>query len=321
VDRVLIRSEPAREGWLPSWAGPVAGALHVDWCHFGESPLHEPFFEDSLARAMRQPVNQLLRHRTPIEALGALHARRPGLRPSGFVFHASRCGSTLVAQMLAALPDAVVLSEASPLDAVLRGAGDTRQRADWLVWMLSALGQARRPGDRRLFVKFDAWHARQLPLIRQAYPDTPWVYLYRDPREVLASQLRQPGAFLVPGLLASGTALESGSIAQRIGRMLSETGLAALAAMRSGGGMLLDYAQLPAAVPRELAHHFGLRLDATDSTTLLAVARFNAKTPALPFEPTTCSEGALSESDLRALEQAAMPVYRELERARTCALM
>jgi hypothetical protein len=36
--------------------------------------------------------------------------------PDGFVFHMSRCGSTLVAQMLAVVPDHVVVSEAEPLD-------------------------------------------------------------------------------------------------------------------------------------------------------------------------------------------------------------
>lgn len=327
MDPVLIRTAPAPGGWLPASTGRVDGQLQVDWCHFGTTPLREPFFEGSITKAMRRPINQLLRHRTSIDALGELHQRRPGLPPSGFVFHTSRCGSTLVAQMLAALPDSVVLSEASPLDAVLQddGGASTQQRADWLVWMLSALGQPRRPGDRRLFVKFDAWHAQHLPLIRQVFPDVPWAFLYRDPREVLASQMRQPGAFLVPGVLptwsGASAVLASDSIAQRVDRMLTAIGSAALAAHRGGGGLLLNYTQLPAAVPGELARHFGLELAADTRVALLEVARFDAKTPALHFEPATTEGRAITAADRQALDRGAMPIHRELERVRTAALM
>ena len=36
---------------------------------------------------------------------------RPALEPSGFVFHLSRCGSTLIANSLQTAPKALVLSE------------------------------------------------------------------------------------------------------------------------------------------------------------------------------------------------------------------
>ena len=43
------------------------------------------------------------------------------MRPSGFIFHMSRCGSTVISQMLAALAEHVVVSEAGPIDALARG--------------------------------------------------------------------------------------------------------------------------------------------------------------------------------------------------------
>jgi hypothetical protein len=52
--------------------------------------------------------------------------------------------------------------------------------------MVAALGQAR-AGETRLFLKLDCWHMRDLPLFRRAFPNTPWVFLYRDPVEVLVS--------------------------------------------------------------------------------------------------------------------------------------
>lgn len=45
--------------------------------------------------------------------------------PAGFVFHQARCGSTLVANMLAKLPEAVVYSESSPPPDIVLNQGFT----------------------------------------------------------------------------------------------------------------------------------------------------------------------------------------------------
>lgn len=324
----LNRSAPVGEGWLPGWAGWRDGAFCVEWCHFGGHPLHEPFFNDSLTRVMRRPVNQLLRYRTPIEALEAWQARHPGLPPQGFVFHTSRCGSTLVAQLLAAIRGNVVLSEAPPLDAVL-GAAVTpdgepvpaERRERWLAWMLSALGARRRPGDERLFVKFDAWHALDLPSIRRVFPDVPWVFLYREPREVLASQLRQPGGFLVPGVLEGGgrlvgLGLRGESLAERVATLLHDTCEAARAALSSGGGMLVNYAELPAAFEQVIVPHFRLEIGAAEQAALAESARMDAKSPGSAWTRLDPPESALGSAELELLERLVMPVYRELERLR-----
>jgi hypothetical protein len=124
-------------------------------------------------------------------------AAEPGPAPDGLVFHMSRCGSTLVAQMFAALPDSMVVSEPPPLDDVLQisllGGADTAIAA--LRAMSAAFG---RRGGRPFVLKLDAWHALALPLFRRAFPDTPWVFLYRDPVEVLVSHMRQRGSQMLP---------------------------------------------------------------------------------------------------------------------------
>jgi hypothetical protein len=324
--RTLIAPDPPPEGWLPAWACSDQGTFVVDWCYFGSRPLREPFFEDSLQLAMRRPVNHFLRYRTSVEALARRYAVSPGLRPTGFVFHTSRCGSTLVAQMLGAMHGSVVLSEAPPIDAVLaadaqHASVDGDQRATWLIGMLSALGQPRAPGDCHLFVKFDAWHALHLPLIRRAFPDVPWVFLYRDPREVLASQLRQPGAFLIPGVIkgaahATGQPPSGSTVAQRVATMMQRLGDAALAALSGGRGLLLNYAQLPGAVLHQIADHFGIELTADDRAAMSNVTQFDAKTPSLTYERREEPMLALADSDRTTLDVSAMRTYLELERVR-----
>ena len=142
---------------------------------------------------------------TPLDALAELQAADPGLPPTGFIFHMSRCGSTLVAQLLAALPQNIVISEAGPVDAVLRANWydpniTSAQRIAWLRALLSAYARPRH-GEQHFYVKFDSWHTLELPLIQAAFPDVPWIFLYRDPVQVLVSHQRQRGSQMVPDLL------------------------------------------------------------------------------------------------------------------------
>src|SRR6266542_3419017 len=88
------------------------------------------------------------------------HEAQPGLSPSGFIFHMSRCGSTLISQMLAALPQNIVISEAGPIDSLLRTNFHDPSFADdrrpiWFAWVVSALGQRRSGQEQHFFIKFN----------------------------------------------------------------------------------------------------------------------------------------------------------------------
>src|SRR5262249_22714547 len=96
----------SRSAWLPAAVHLRDSKPIVEWTYFGSRQPTEPFFSDSLGICRRTPFARLFEHHTPLELSS------DGAAPSGFIFHMSRCGSTLIAQMLAALPRAVVISEA-----------------------------------------------------------------------------------------------------------------------------------------------------------------------------------------------------------------
>ena len=140
----MVTSLPA--GWLPIAVHGARRPFWVDWCYLGDTRLTEPFFADTIGRLLRLPFQQLFRPQTPLDELPAMAAARPGLAPVGFIFHMSRCGSTLLSQMLAALPQHVVLSEPGPLDTVLQlpfrdPSVTDEERIGLLRAMMSALGQ------------------------------------------------------------------------------------------------------------------------------------------------------------------------------------
>jgi hypothetical protein len=284
---------PLAHGDLRDWTPAhvtARGEPQIEWAVLAD-PFTEPFFEHTAERAMLRPFNALFARRTPLAALDELPADPSDLVPAGFVFHMSRSGSTLIAQMLAQLSSAIVLSEAQPLDALIRlhrrapeAQRETLVRR--LRAMVRALGRARR-GERHLFVKFHAWHVLELPLIAQAFPQVPWAFAFREPRAVLRSQARQPGAEFVattidPAYLGIRSVAELAA-PDYGARVLAAFCEAALRHASSGRCAFVGYDELPDAVPERIASFFGVTPSAADAQRMREAARRDAKAPARAF--------------------------------------
>jgi len=313
------------EGWVPMrvyWQG--AEPL-VEWCYLGAGRFTDAFFDTTIQQALETPFNTLFRHQTSMDALAEWHARSPGLKPTGFIFHMSRCGSTLVSQLLASLPTSLVLSEAGPIDALIRShlrAPDVpaAQRIDWLRWAVSALGQRRTGAEQHYFIKLDGRSTAHLPFVRQAFPEVPWIFLYRDPVEVMVSNLRGPSAATIPGVvglelmglpLSQVAAMSMEEYAARVLGVLCES---AARSLPDTLGKPIHYRQLPDAVWEALPAHLGYQLTAADVARMKDIARLNVKDPQQPF--TSDSESKHREASAQVRELAELwigPHYRRLE--------
>ncbi|MFH6784768.1 MULTISPECIES: sulfotransferase [Methylobacterium] len=312
------------EGWTPFRAGWVDGAMTVDWCHLGEHRLTDPFFYETIARAIGYPFNLAFRQRTLADDLGALS---PGLTPSGFVFHMARCGSTLAAQALGADPRHIVASEPGPVRAVLeapRHAAVAPERADaWLAGIVHALGRPRFPGEEKFFVKFMAADILELPWIQRVFPGVPWVFLYRDPVEILASQMRRGGADTAPGSIPPerlGLPRETVFAMDRKAYQLTAMaayGQAALdgLARAPGRGRVLRYDDLPDGLWPVFATHFGLDPALPGFSAMRAASGRHAKTGAA-FVPDGAEKREAAAAWRPAAERIAGPVLSALDAAR-----
>lgn len=322
----LINHEPGR--WMPGRVGWGEGPeAQVTWLHGEDERFVEPFLEDTFNVWRRRPVNMVFAPVTSLEQLRVRAKALPGMAPAGFIFHVSRCGSTLLARLLAQASNALVLSEPPPFDAIVRANHrqvrmDEALQIETLRAMVSALGQARAPGQDRLFIKLDAWHALQAPLLRAAFPDTPWVFLYRDPLEVLVSQLTQRGLHTVPGVLPPSliglTEASPATPEEYCARVLAAIYAAGLEGHAPGRSLLVNYRDLPGAVGDQIARHFGLDADDPAFRAALAVeAGINAKRGG-DFTPDGAAkrEAATPEAR-RAVETWLAPIYARLETVRT----
>jgi hypothetical protein len=312
-------------GWLPVRAGWRDHEFMVDWAHLGSRRLCEPFFEDSVLRCLTKPFNRLFSYSTPIDALATWLRDHPCLPPDGFIFQMSRCGSTLLSQMLAAVPRNIVVSEAGPIDAVVQA---KRQRPDlcdaqhaaWLRWIIGALGQVRSDKERHFFVKLDSWHTLALPLFRRAFPSVPWIFLYRDPVEVLVSQLKRRGMHMVPGLLDHAFGFDASHATQPpeiyCAQVLERICDGVLREYAPDRALLVDYQQLPAALWTGVLPHFGVRCSADDRAAMAAAARYDAKQPELPFISDTAAKRNVATERVRSAAQTLSGVHARLEALR-----
>ncbi len=310
-------------GWLPFGAFWRNGELYVQWIYFGAQRLTQPLYESEIQLCMRKPFNRLIRYATPIVKLAEWLRLHPPLRPNGFIFHMSRCGSTLVSQMLAALPRNVVIAEAQAIDAAVRARQmrpDTSEDLHvlWLQWMIGAFGQPRGGDESGYFIKLDALHTFALPLFVRAFPDVPWLFLYRDPVEVLVSHLQKPGFQALAGADPYLSGIDPSGVAdhpedfcaQALGRICA----AALQQSGSGKSLLVDYRRLPEAVATMVAPHFGLACSDQDRDAMAMAAHFDAKMPKSAFTPDSDAKQRHATASLRAAADAHVgEIYRRLE--------
>lgn len=311
-------------GWVPTRLYWEEAQPLLDWCYLGQTRFTEPFFDQTILRCFRHPFRVLFRHQTPITALAELQATQPGIPPSGFIFHMSRCGSTLLAQMLAALPQTIMISEASPIDMVLRAhlhdaSISDDQRVAWLQWMVNALGQPRAGVERQLVIKFDSWHAQFLPIIQRAFPDVPRIFLYRDPVEVMVSHQRGRGSQMVPGMLPPALfGLDADMIFQMpldeyCARVLASICEAAVQHHQPGHDRLVHYRQLPQVAWSSLLDLFRIEHTADDIERMRSVTQFHAKNPSFFFVDDVQDKRQAATADLRALaDRLVRPHYERL---------
>lgn len=121
------------------------------------------------------------------------------LQLTGVVFHESRCGSTLVANSLIGMNPSKhrVYSESSPPIQALGVCGENYgrcsldQAAQIVKDVMYLMGRTDNHDETRYFFKIQSAGTRNLDVFRKAFPETPWLFVYRDPVQVMMSHFAQ----------------------------------------------------------------------------------------------------------------------------------
>jgi hypothetical protein len=185
--------------WIPYKLAGKGGDVVCEWLYVGDKPFEEPFFDETINICKRFPDNQKRQKNvTPVPALREWSKSVEAAQPAAFVFHVSRCGSTMVSQLLTTRKDLVVLSEVPFFDEVLRSALHGFENATLFAEALKYYSQERTGFEKSVFIKLDSWHIFFQKEIRAMFPDTPFILLYRSPDEVVRSLNKAPGMHCIP---------------------------------------------------------------------------------------------------------------------------
>lgn len=311
-------------GWVPVKASAVSNECLFDFAYFGTPRLKEPFFESSVQIAMRSPFNKAFRHQRRALCLGAVQ----GIKPTAFIFHASRCGSTLLSQMLSALPSHIVAAEPPPLDTLLRDVSQALHLSEYarIAHVRALVAAMAQPtyGETAFAIKMDAWTIFELPLLLKAFPNTPWVFLYRDPVEIAVSQMRQRATYMIPGVIGDwpGTVGWQESLSmpaeELVARIIGNVMAQAVKMLQQYGGVAMHYNQLPQAALTDFAATFGVAQTPDNIGLMQHAAKWDAKTPYFEFVADAEDKQAKAPAFLREqVAQWAEPHYGALEAVRT----
>ncbi len=271
--------EPKLPALLSFWR-PAAYSIQqseVQWRLIGETLPFAPFYDDQIAQIARRSIlSMLLTPRTRLDYLLKQAGSVEMLSPKGFIYHLSRCGSTLVANAMAASGCFTVLSEASYLrDLLLDPQLSEEDKVRGLKVLLSCHGPD-------TLVKLNAWDIQFFPLIQKAFPTAPSLFLVRNPEAILASHRRLAGIHMVPGnRVADQIGVEvQGSLEDYQAEVLAS--LMEVMLIHGSRGMsdnrrMLDYRQVSLELIVEIAAFFGCRLSEHQKTSVAAMMKLDAK--------------------------------------------
>lgn len=320
--KTLLRAEEHQPdslaGWFPALCSDTPPGLW--WRYLGEQAFDEPFFIDTLTS---QPPDQRLCCFTHFAALEQFCENIP---LSALVFHISRCGSTLLTQMLATLPQCVALSEPPIIDSLLyhyqQGILDRLHCISLLRGVARALGQRRSAQQQHLVIKLDCWHLQHLDVLREAFPEVPALFLYRQPLQVVASHQRQRGPQMLPSMLdpdwvKAPDDLLPGDLDVYCLHVLNRFMQTALTAAHNGQLIPVNYNRLPDVVPDRLLPLLGIALSEEQRTEMLARTRQHAKhsTPFTGDPPPARQWGQAPDTDLHQRSQALYEALKAVEQA------
>jgi len=278
-------------GWLPVDAVVVDGRPGLRWMDLADVQFSEPFFSQTIKRAITAKPDRGQRF-TEFDALLQVEKVVESVAPTGFIFHSSRCGSTLVANTCKALSGSIVISEATAIDKLIArfitdtSVGDLREKlySVFLRSLVRVLGQQRAGDEQHLFVKFSCCSVVQLERIRRIWPEVPWLFMYRDPVETIVSNLTTVPEWLadednrVLGALAGTTSVEVSKMsreelcARTLGNFYST-----VESLASDNCMLLNYNQLSLAVILQIIRFFRVELEANEVATITATSKLYSK--------------------------------------------
>lgn len=257
-----------------------------------------------MASFLRQDLQQC-NHRTKIslDKITQTGSVEVEVMATPMIFHMSRCGSTLVSNLFKQVSSCKVLSEPDVLNQILQTPWPSKK--DQVVALQTMVALFRRglcDANQTLIIKWSSWPSAYIELIMEAFPDSPWCFLYRSPYEVLASNQRRLPEWLNIDVLKKNapdiknnelintdedlctqlyfragfqSQISRIELCARVLGICCENVVSYL--KKSSKGHVVNYTELPGAVITGMAKKFDVTLAGVDKIKINSAAIWNSK--------------------------------------------
>jgi hypothetical protein len=308
-------------GYLPIDVDASKQPVRVKWVNTGKEILDQNFFgESNLDSTLRYKASLI---ETPLSDL----LTRPGavdhVRPGGFIYHMSRCGSTLLCNMFDRLNKNMVFYEPVVPWRILQLSNDNNREYINEVFkgVIEIYGKKRLGCEENMIVKFFSVATYYIPVILKAFPKVPRIYLYRDPVEVLVSNLADPenlsqSWFYDPRLTGQDLqqTIEVNTPLENCAYALAGKSKAFLQTYDENC-LIVDYAQIGRPLLEKVIAHFNMSFSQSEVDEMMKATQYNAKVRGERFTADKDRKQRLATPGLREVADRILgPVHEELKR-------
>jgi hypothetical protein len=198
---------------------------------------------------------------------------------------------------------------------------------EWVRALILALGRPRRHTEIGYVIKFTSFHLFHLPLIRTAFPGTPWMFVFRDPISVMRSVLGSPTGFMrmqaTPSEAARYLGLPPAAIAalpreeylaRFLARMLRFV-LTHCSEAEIDRVRFVNYEWLPEAIWNEVSPFLGVSLSMKEKAAMrqLSLAYSKDPTGGRRFQPTAVEDSDVSDKLQRVADRWLTEPFQEVQ--------
>jgi hypothetical protein len=215
---------------------------------------------------------------------------------SAVVFHESRCGSTLVANTLIGMAPEKhrTYSESAPPAMAIKnvcGSDYTMCSLDQAAMVLRdsmyLMSRSNDPREERVFFKMQSITTQNIAVFQKAYPEVPWMFVYRSPVEVMMSHFKDGihhancvrGQQSPPKVVREIAARRGYASAESMqaedycaAHLASITESAVTALKASNNGIPINYATLPDILYEEVLPNIGIPVGPEEIDRIKAVS-------------------------------------------------
>lgn len=310
------------KNWIPFRLDFHEKELYCRWLYVDGKQYTEPFFDETTRQCRTFEENRKPFY--PVSTLKGIvdfSENISSLTPTAFIFHVSRCGSTLLSQLLSLDEQNIILAEPPIFDEVLREITfkkpdiSSEKIEETLKAVVKFLGQKRTGNEQNFFIKLDSWHIFYYEKLRKLYPKTPFIFSFRRPDEVIRSQVKESGMHGVQGLIQPelfGLTLDEILNIQRpvyIAKVLEKYFERYLEIIdKDENALFINYAEGILTSLDKIEHFLTLKIDPAIKQKMVERTQFHSKSPNTFFD-----EKAL-EDELPDYQKNVFGMYEKLLR-------